>query len=204
VWRKGDADPKTVNPPAAIFSGRKQPRSNMNDLEKLFRAELRDIYDGENQLIKALPEMEKMAHSSELKAAFHEHLEQTRNHVRRLEEVFRAMGQEPNRKSCKGLEGIIDEGESIAKEFRDNSALDAALIESGQKAEHYEITSYGTLCTWAKELGRQNVLSLLKETLDEEKQADQKLTGLAQMSSNPEATRRDTETHESFFDKIAG
>lgn len=148
----------------------------MNDLQKLFLAELKDIYDGEQQLIKTLPEMEEMAGSQQLKVAFHEHLEQTRTHVNRLENVFRELGQEPTRKSCKGLEGIIDEGQSMAKEFRDNSALDAALIEAGQKVEHYEITAYGTLCSWAEQLGQERVLSLLKANLSEEKQTDQILT----------------------------
>ncbi len=174
----------------------------MNDLEKLFLSELKDIYDGEQQLVKALPKLEEKAVSSELKRAFHEHWEQTRNHVNRLERAFETLGQKPIRKSCKGLEGIIDEGETIAKEFKDNSALDAALIEAGQKAEHYEITSYGTLCAWAEELGRSGVTALLKENLEEEKMADELLTRLATMSHNFEATRHDTKTHEGIFGKL--
>ncbi|HWI58871.1 MAG TPA: ferritin-like domain-containing protein [Bacillota bacterium] len=174
----------------------------MNDLEKLFLSELKDIYDGEQQLVEALPEMEKHAASGELKNAFHEHLEQTRNHVQRLESVFRALGEEPNRKSCRGLEGIIDEGEKMAKEFEQNSALDAALIEAGQKVEHYEITSYGTLCTWAEQLGKGNVVPLLKQNLSEEKETDQRLTRLAESSRNIEATRHDTETNEGITGSI--
>ena len=165
----------------------------MNDLEKLFISELKDMYDGEQQLVEALPEMEKNAVSGELKQAFHEHWEQTRNHVNRLERVFESLGQKPTRKTCRGLEGIIDEGELISKEFEKNSALDAALIEAGQKAEHYEITSYGTLCTWAEELGRAEVVSLLKENLSEEKAADARLTRIAESERNAEATRHDTE-----------
>jgi ferritin-like metal-binding protein YciE len=165
----------------------------MNDLEKLFLSELRDMYDGEQRLVKALPEMEKSAESGELKSAFHEHCEQTKNHVNRLERVFNVLGQEPRRKTCKGLEGIIDEGGMIAREFEGNSALDAALIEAGQKAEHYEITSYGTLCTWAEELGRSEILPLLRENLSEEKQTDAKLTRLATAARNIEAMRHDTE-----------
>jgi ferritin-like metal-binding protein YciE len=176
----------------------------MNDLEKLFLAELKDIYDGEKQLEEALPEMEQSAHSVDLKRAFHDHLEQTHNHVNRLEKVFREIGEEPRRKSCKAMEGIIDEGETIAKEFRDNSALDAGLIEAGQKVEHYEITSYGTLCTWAEQLGKTRVADLLKETLREEKETDQKLTRLAEASRNPDATMHDTDVHESLMDKITG
>jgi ferritin-like metal-binding protein YciE len=165
----------------------------MNDLEKIFVSELKDIYDGEQQLVNALVEMEQSASSGELKSAFHEHLEETRNHVNRLESVFREIGEEPKRKTCHGLEGIIDEGQLMAKEFADNSALDAALIAAGQKAEHYEITSYGTLCSWADELGRPEVSSQLRQNLEEERAADEKLTTLAQMGRNPAATQHDTE-----------
>jgi ferritin-like metal-binding protein YciE len=165
----------------------------MNDLEKLFLSELKDIYDGEQRLVKALPELADDAESDPLKRAFTEHFEQTKNHVNRLEEVFRAIGQEPRRKTCKGIEGIVDEGEMIAKEFEGNTALDAALITAGQKAEHYEITSYGSLCTWAHHLGRDQVASLLEANLKEEKEADQKLTRLATAASNVEAMRHDTE-----------
>lgn len=179
----------------------------MNDLEKLFLSELKDIYDGEIQLVKALPEMADSADSRELKDAINEHLGQTKTHVSRLEQVFRALGKDPERKTCKGLEGIIDEGELIAKEFKDNSALDAGLITAGQKAEHYEITSYGSLCTWAKQLGNEQVLPLLKANLGEEKEADSKLTHLAQDIFNVEATRHDTATRgtvSSLLGKVMG
>lgn len=165
----------------------------MNDLEKLFLRELKDMYDGEQQLVKALPELAESAESGELRQAFNDHLAQTKNHVNRLEQVFRALGEKPERKSCKGMEGIIDEGQMMATEFEGNTAIDAALISSGQKAEHYEITSYGALCTWAKELGRDSVLPLLKENLSEEKEADAKLTRLATEARNLEAMRHDTE-----------
>ena len=177
----------------------------MKDLEKLFLTELEDIYDGEQQLVQALSEMEESAASGELKSAFHDHREQTRIHVNRLESVFRAIGQEPHRRSCKGLEGIIDEGEKLAKEFRGNSALDAGLIASGQKAEHYEITSYGTLCSWAQELGNTQVADLLLENLSEEKATDEKLTRLAETYRNPEAAHRDTEKKgEGILSKLTG
>ena len=177
----------------------------MKDLEKLFLTELEDMYDGEQQLVAALTEMEESAASEELKSAFHEHREQTRTHVNRLESVFRAVGQEPHRRSCKGLEGIIDEGEKLAKEFKGNSALDAGLIAAGQKAEHYEITSYGTLCSWAEEMGNTQVADLLQENLREEKETDAKLTRLAETYRNPEAAQRDTEKKgESIFSKITG
>ncbi len=119
-----------------------------------------------------------------------------------MEQVFRAIGEEPDRRSCKGLEGIIDEGELMASEFKNNSALDAALIEAGQKTEHYEITAYGTLCSWAQELGRPEVASMLKETLQEEKETDQKLTRLAESFRNPEATRHDTEKKSEMGAKV--
>ena len=175
----------------------------MNDLEKLFVSELKDIYDGEQQLVEALGELEETATSGELKSAFHEHKEETKNHVNRLESVFRELGQEPKRKTCHGIEGIIDEGQTMAKEFANNSALDAALIAAGQKAEHYEITSYGTLCSWAEELGRPNITSLLEQNLSEEKAADQKLTMLAEQSRNAEAKSRDTEKKSEGAAKIS-
>ena len=164
----------------------------MNDLEKLFLSELKDIYDGEQKLVDALPAMVDSAESGELKTCFSRHLEQTKSHVNRLEEVFRAIGQEPKRKSCQGLEGIIDEAQTLSMEFKGNTALDAALISSGQKAEHYEITSYGSLCTWAKEMGNDRVLSLLKQNLSEEKEADEMLTKIGTSACNLEALKHDT------------
>jgi ferritin-like metal-binding protein YciE len=134
-----------------------------------------------------------MAHSDQLRYAFHNHEEETKAQARRLEEVFRTLGESPTRKSCKGLAGIIDEGELTAIQFKNNSALDAALICAAQKVEHYEITAYGCLCTWAKELGNERALTLLKENLSEEKATDQKLSQLAEASLNVEALHHDTE-----------
>ncbi|MDB6064130.1 MAG: hypothetical protein JWR26_338 [Pedosphaera sp.] len=165
----------------------------MKDLKKLFLNELKYMYDGENQLVEALPKMVKNAECRELKDTFNEHLVQTRTHVIRLEQVFRAMGQEPERKSCKGLEGIIDEGESFVREFEENSALNAGLITAGQKAEHYEITSYGSLCTWAKQIiATEEVINLLEANLGDEKETDDKLTQLAQEICNIEASLHDS------------
>ncbi len=175
----------------------------MNDLQKLFLTELEDMYDGEKQLVEALGEMEKRAQSVELRNAFREHRQQTKMHVNRLESVFRAMGEEPDRRKCKGLEGIIDEGQQIAKEFSKNSALDAGLIAAAQKVEHYEITSYGTLCAWAEHLNKPEVLSLLKQNLSEEKMADQLLTRVAETNRNVEAIGHDTEKKEGFLRKLA-
>ncbi len=165
----------------------------MNDLQKLFVGELSDMYDVEHQLIDTLPMMAEHARSAELRNGFNQHLEQTRNHARRLEEVFRGIGETPHRKSSKGMEGLIDEGELVSQEFKDNSALDAALICAAQKVEHYEITGYGCLCTWAEELGNGQAVALLKENLREEKETDEKLTRLAESVFNIEAMRHDTE-----------
>ena len=165
----------------------------MNDLEKLFLSELKNIYDGEQQPVKALPDMAELAVSAELKECFQNHLEGTKSHVTRLEQVFRVLGQQAERKSCKGLEGTIDEAEILAQEFKGNSALDAALIVAAQKAEHYEITSYGSLCSWAEEIGNAQALALLSATLTEEKEANEKLTDLGEGAQNIEATRHDTE-----------
>ena len=164
----------------------------MNDLEKLFVGELADIYDAEHQLTKALPKMADMAKSEELRSAFELHLQETKDHARRLEEVFRSVGESPRRKSCKGMAEVIDEGELIGAEFKENSALDAGLVCAAQKVEHYEITSYGALCTWAKELGKQEALSLLKQNLKEEKETDEKLTRLAKGGLNIRAAGHDT------------
>ena len=176
----------------------------MNDLEKLFLSGLQGMYDCEKQLVDALADMADAADSDELKQAFSEHREETEKHVTRLEGVFRAIGQEPDRMSCKGIEGIIDEGEIMAEEFENNSALDAALIAAGQKAEHYEITSYGSLCTWAKEIGNQQALSLLKENMAEEKEADQLLSKLAMEDRNLEALRNDVDDAPLTLDLAVG
>jgi ferritin-like metal-binding protein YciE len=164
----------------------------MNDLQKLMLGELRDIYDAEQQLVKALPAMARKANSTDLKQAFETHLAQTRNHIDRLKEAFHLLGEEPERKSCKGMEGLIDEGELIAAEYSENSALDAGLIGAAQKVEHYEISSYGTLATWAEELGAAEVAMLLKRNLAEEKETDAELTELAEAQANRLAECNDT------------
>lgn len=164
----------------------------MKDLEKLFLGELSDIYNGEQQLLKALNTMAEKAESEELKSCFRDHIEQTKTHVNRLDQVFRGLQHEPERMTCKGLEGIIDEGQIIAVQYAGNSALDAALVSAAQKAEHYEISSYGCLCTWADELGNTQAGQLLRQTLDEEKETDQRLTKVASSVLNVEAMRHDT------------
>lgn len=159
----------------------------MNDLHELFIDELSDIYDAEKQLIKALPKLAKKAESEELQNAFEMHLEQTRKQKERLDQVFESVDAKPKRKHCKGMEGLIKEGEEVAEELADTSALDAGLICGAQKVEHYEIAAYGCLCTWAKEMGHDQALRLLKENLREEKETDEQLTDLAEQCMNVEA-----------------
>jgi ferritin-like metal-binding protein YciE len=155
------------------------------NLQELFVEELRDIYDGEKQLTKALPKMAKAVESEELRAALEEHLEITRMQVNRLEEVFRSLGMPARGKTCEGMKGLVEEGSSHMEEL-DGSTLDAAIIGAAQKVEHYEIATYGTLATWAELLGHQDAKDLLGQTLEEEKEADEKLTAIAG-SINPEA-----------------
>lgn len=165
----------------------------MQDLQELFLAELADIYHAEKQLTKALPKMAKAAGSDELRSAFQEHLEQTEGQIDRLEEVFDLFDKPAKGKKCEGMEGIIGEAETTAQEFKKSSALDAALIAAAQKVEHYEIASYGCLCTWAEELDATEALKLLKQNLSEEKQTDEKLTELAETHLNLEALEESEE-----------
>lgn len=164
----------------------------MQDLQNLFLAELADIYHAEKQLLKALPKMAKAATSQGLQQAFHEHLEETQGHINRLEEVFDLFDVPAKAKKCDGMAGLIDEGQSVVSQFKKHSALNAALICSAQKVEHYEIVSYGCLCTWAEELGAGEALKLLKQNLSEEKETDEKLTQMAESHLNLEAAQQDT------------
>jgi ferritin-like metal-binding protein YciE len=168
-------------------NGAESNDGNSEELHELFLDELADICNAEQQLTKALPKMAKAAESDELREAFESHLEETRNHIIRLQEAAKSMGESLKRKKCKGMEGLLEEGEEMMEEKEDSSALDAALIAAAQKVEHYEIASYGTLCTWAELMGHQKALELLKENLNEEKAADEKLTELAESSANAEA-----------------
>jgi ferritin-like metal-binding protein YciE len=158
-----------------------------NGLHELFLDELADMYSAEQQLTKALPKLAKAAQSDELREAFEMHLEETENHVSRLEQVFESLDETPKKKKCKGIEGILDEGKEIMTEHKKGEELDAALISAAQKTEHYEIASYGCLCTWAEQMGHDRALNLLKENLNEEKAADEKLTEIAKSSANLEA-----------------
>ena len=148
-------------------------------LKELYVDELKDLYNAENQLVKALPKMAKAASSEELRAGFEEHLEQTKSHVQRLEQIFEMLDESPKGKKCKGMEGLIEEGSEIMEEDFEGALLDAALIGAAQRVEHYEIAAYGTVRAFAEELGESEHASLLAETLEEEKETDEKLTELA-------------------------
>jgi ferritin-like metal-binding protein YciE len=152
---------------------------SVTNLEELFQHDLRDTLDAEKQLLKALPKMAKACTSEELRAAFEEHKAVTEKQVERLETIFESLGKAARGKHCHGMEGLVKEGQEIMEENEPSAALDAALIGAAQKVEHYEIAAYGTLATYAKMLGNEEALSLLIETLDEEKQTDEQLTGLA-------------------------
>ncbi len=149
-------------------------------LKRLYIEELKDLYNAENQLVKALPKMAKAASSEELSQGFEEHLEQTRGHVQRLEKIFQALGENPKGKKCRGMEGLVAEGAEVMEEDFEDSVMAAALIGAAQRVEHYEIAAYGTACAFAELLGESDQASLLNETLEEEKETDEKLTKLAE------------------------
>jgi ferritin-like metal-binding protein YciE len=151
-----------------------------NSLHELYLEELKDLYDAENQIIKALPKMVEAASSEELQGALTEHLEVTRGQAKRLEQIFQNMGEKLKAEKCKGMEGLIKEGSDILSEDMDEDVKDAAIISAAQRIEHYEMAGYGTVRTWANLLGETEAESLLQETLDEEKEADEKLNELAE------------------------
>lgn len=165
----------------------------MRSLRDLYVEELKDLYNAENQLVKALPRMAKAASAPELKAAFTEHLEVTKGQVERLEKVFEALGVSPRGKKCKAMEGLIEEGKELLEEEASPAVLDAALIVAAQKVEHYEMAGYGSVRTFAQMLGFAEAARLLQQTLDEEAQADEKLTALAEAIINPEAEEAEPE-----------
>ena len=156
-------------------------------LHDAFLDELRDAYDAEKQLTKALPRMAKAASSPDLRKAFEVHLEETRGQIERLERVFQGLDEKVRGKHCDGIAGIIDEGKSVMQEDFDDATMDACLIAGGQRAEHYEMAAYGTLVAWARAMGHTDAADLLQETLDEEKAADAKLSSLAEQGINQEA-----------------
>jgi ferritin-like metal-binding protein YciE len=147
-------------------------------LKELYIDELKDLYSAENQLVKALPKMAKAATSPDLRAGFEEHLEQTKGHVQRLETIFEQLGESPKGKKCGGMEDLIEEGSEAIEEY-EGKLLDAALIGAAQRVEHYEMADYGTVSAFAEQLGESEQVTLLNETLEEEKETDKKLSGLA-------------------------
>ena len=159
----------------------------INTLQDLYVEELRDLHSAETQLVKALPKVAAAATSDELRAAFEDHLEQTREHVERLNQIFEGLGESPKGKKCKAMEGLLEEADELLEEEIAGSVLDAALIAAAQRVEHYEIAVYGTLATFAKLLGRDEDKDLLGQTLDEEKEADETLTDIAESTINAEA-----------------
>ena len=168
----------------------------LETLQDLFLNELRDMYNAEKQLLKALPRMAKAAQSTALQAAFTKHLGETERLIERLEEVFEALGEAARGKRCKGMEGIVEEGKEILEEDGPEAVIDAALIAAAQKVEHYEIASYGCLVTYANLLGNRNVANLLKQTLAEEEKTDKALTALGEGGINEAAVAASTEAEE--------
>ena len=156
-------------------------------LHDAFIDELRDAYDAEKQITKALPKMAKAAGSRQLRTAFESHLQETRGQIQRLEEVFASLEEKVRGKHCDGMDGIIEEGKSVMEEDVDESTMDACLIASAQRVEHYEMAAYGTLVAWARAMGHEDAAELLQQTLDEEKVTDEKLSALAESGINQQA-----------------
>jgi ferritin-like metal-binding protein YciE len=171
----------TKRTPMGIFT------KDIKTMDDLFVHTLRDIYYAENQIVKALPDMIKKATDPSLKQGFETHLGETKNHVKRLEQVFKLQGVEAKGVDCPAIDGIIEEANDVVGEVDNKNVMDAALIAAAQAVEHYEMTRYGTLVAWAKQMGRADCASVLQQTLDEEKATDSKLTKLAEGQINRKA-----------------
>ena len=156
-------------------------------LDELFHDTLKDIYYAEKKILSALPKMAKAAQNADLRAAFEKHKDETEGQVARLEQVFDLIEEKPQGKKCAAIEGILEEGQEIIKEYKGSPALDAGLVSAAQAVEHYEIARYGTLRTWAEELGLNQAMKLLQQTLDQEEATDRALTELAESVVNQEA-----------------
>jgi ferritin-like metal-binding protein YciE len=168
----------------ALFS-----KKNLSTLEDLFVEQIQDLYDAELRLVDALPKMAEAASSPELESAFRNHLSETKGQVNRLETVFQQLGRSAKRESCDAMKGLISEGEAIVEAKGDPSVKDAALIAAAQRVEHYEIAGYGAARSFAKQLGRSDLAGLLQQTLNEEGNADKKLTEIAETQANLEAAK---------------
>jgi ferritin-like metal-binding protein YciE len=160
---------------------------SMDSLKDLYIDELKDLYNAENQLVKALPKMAKKASAPELKKAFQDHLVVTQKHVERLESIFKGLGEKPTGKTCKAMKGLVEEGKEVIEEDGDPSVLDAALIGAAQRVEHYEMAGYGVVRTFANLLGETKAADMLQRTLNEEGETDKKLTELAETVVNVQA-----------------
>jgi ferritin-like metal-binding protein YciE len=160
---------------------------DIETMDDLFLHTLQDVYYAENKILKSLPEMIETASDAQLKQGLETHLGETKGHVKRLEQVFQMLGQKPKSVNCPAIDGIIEEAEEVTGEVDDKRVLDAAIIAAGQAVEHYEITRYGSLIAWAKQLGRNDAARLLEQTLGEEKAADKKLTSIAESKVNLKA-----------------
>jgi ferritin-like metal-binding protein YciE len=167
----------------------------MESLRDLFVDELKDLYSAETQITKALPKMAKAASSNDLRTAFEEHLEQTKVHIERLDQIFNSLEESPKGKKCKGMEGLIEEGKELLEEDAEPDVLDAGLISAAQRVEHYEMAGYGCVRTYAKLLGEDAAVELLQQTLDEEGETDKKLTAIAE-TINLEAAEEGYESQE--------
>ena len=165
----------------------------MQSLKELYLEELKDLYSAEKQLVKALPKMAKNATNPELKQAFTDHLQETEGHVERLDQIFEMLGESSPRKKCKGMEGLIEEAKELLEEDASEEVLDAGLISKAQHVEHYEIAGYGTVRTYAQHLGLEDQAALLQQTLDEEGNANELLTQIAESSVNAEAEQPEEE-----------
>ena len=161
----------------------------LESLYDLYLSELRDLYSAEDQILKALPKMIEKAQSAELRNALESHLEETRGHVSRLEQVFEMHGEEAKKQKCKGMQGVLEEGDEMVGKDAPPAVRDAAIISACQRVEHYEIAAYGTVRTYAEQMGQQRAAAVLQETLDEELAADETLTEIANSRVNIEATR---------------
>jgi ferritin-like metal-binding protein YciE len=172
---------------AAHITTRRDDMAEASTLHDMFIDELRDTYDAEKQLTKALPKLAKSSSNPKLRQAFESHLQETQGQIARLEQVFQSLDEKVRGKHCDGIAGIIEEGKSIMDEDLEETTMDACLIAAGQRAEHYEMAAYGTLVAWAKAMGHTEAAKLLQQTLDEEKAADKKMSGLAEGGINQSA-----------------
>ena len=168
-------------------SKRQESESMDNPLHEAFIDEVADMYNAEQQLIKALPKMAKAAQSEQLREAFESHLKETEQQAQRIEEAMESIGESLQRKKCKAMEGLLAEGKEMMEDYKGDPAIDAVLIAAAQKVEHYEIASYGTICAWAEQMDHQEALGLFRQNLEEEKAADEKLTTIAEGTANLEA-----------------